>query len=443
MDNIVPALYGSYGKYVNTLRMLPLDLDGLIPAQRRVLIVINKLARNRFVKCKKIVGETTGTYHPHGDCYSTVVQMYYQGFIEKQGNFGDTVGLFPSSPAAPRYTECKSSKFLNEILEYIDCADWDFIETDEKEPIFIPTVFPMFLINKYFYSGIGFGCRCLAPCYLPKDLYNRLMYLLEKGKKVIIKPFSDCDILSPDKDLEELLTTGKATITFRGKVEKIKDECKLIVHSVPYGKKINTMIQSEKRDKTKDVSRFFTCGDVGFIDQSKNGKTMITFDIRRTRDKYKIFEEFSKLIEDFLTASVSFDTIVVDRDGNAFRKPIDNLLLDTYKLYTKITKTKFIKDKKQVQEEIDDLEALKTIRPHIKNYLECEDIKSSIENISKKTKISVETISRLFSKYRIQKLFTVKTDTSDLVSEVDKIDKNIENLEKIVIDKYNSIIKLI
>jgi DNA gyrase/topoisomerase IV subunit A len=438
MDILIPTLYKTYANYVNALRMLPLDLDGLIPAQRRVLIVINKLARSKLVKCKKIVGETIGSWHPHGDCYSTIVQMYYQGFINKQGNFGDTVGIFPSKPAAPRYTECKSSKFLNMLLEYIDCVKWDFVETDEKEPVFIPTIFPMVLMGKYFYSGIGVGYKCLSPCYKPQDLYSRLMYLLGKGKKKTIKPYSDCDVLSSNKDLETLLTTGKGTVTFRGKIEKDRNNCKVIVHSVPYGKRIDSMIQ-----KSKDLSKFFSVGDVGYIDHSKNGKTKIIFEITRTRDKYKIYDEFVTALEKFLTANVSFDIVLVDKDWNVVRRSVDNMLLTTYKIYTKVNEVKFLKEKKVLQAEIDDLEALKKIRPHLKSHIGKEDLKSSVEDISKKSKVPTEVIDRLLSKYRIRKLFTISTDTSEQKSKIKDIDDKLKKLEEIVLDRYDSIMKLI
>lgn len=438
MDILIPTLYKTYADYVNALRMLPLDLDGLIPAQRRVLIIINKLARNKLVKCKKIVGETIGSWHPHGDCYSTIVQMYYQGFINKQGNFGDTVGIFPSKPAAPRYTECKSSKFLNSLLEHIDYVKWDFIETDEKEPVFMPTIFPMVLMGRYFYSGIGVGYKCLSPCYKPEDLHKRLMYLLGKGKKKTIKPYSDCDVLSSNKDLETLLTTGKATITFRGKIEEDKDKCKVIVHSVPYGKRIESMIQ-----KKKEISKFFLAGDVGYIDQSKNGKTKIIFEITRTRDKYKIYEEFVEELKKYLTGNVSFDIVLVDKDWNVIRRSVDDMLLTTYKIYTRVNEIKFLKEKKTLQAEINDLEALKKIRPYLKTHIGSNDLKSSVEDISKKSKVSVEHIGKILTKYRIQKLFTVKTDTSEQVSKIKVIDDKLKKLEEIVLDRYDSIMKLI
>lgn len=447
MDRLVPFLYKSYAEYVNTLRMLPLDLDGLIPAQRRILAIVNQIAKTRNVKSKKVVGAAIGSWHPHGDCYSTLVQLVRQGFVFGQGNFGSEIGIEPTKAADQRYTECRSTKFLSSLMEFIDCVKWDFVETDEKEPIFIPAVFPFCLIGNKFYSGIAVGYKTLIPCYSMNDLHNRLLYLLGKKRKKTIKPYTDCEVLSSNEELDKLLTTGKATIIFRGKIEEDRDNCIVIIKSIPYGRRFESFFKF-KRDKRRDLSRFFSSGDVGSIDESSNGKTRIVLDVRRTRDKYKIFDEFVSILKDNLTSPVTFDIVLVDKDKKVSRKSVDEILLTTYQIFTKINEVKLIMDKKHIQEEIDDLEALKRIRPFMgKYFIEVElkkpdYINRAIKSLSKDSKVPEDQIAKLISKYRIRKLFTLDTDTTEHASKLKKIDELLKSLEVVVLGKYEEILRL-
>ena len=174
MDQNLPRLYKDYGRYSN-YRNFPLDLDGLKPVERRVLLSAFKIAKNGFVKSRQIDAYTIGHYHPHGECYGTVVQLVNQGFLDGQGNFGSKAGIEPTGAAAPRYTECKvSRKTLDLAFRYIDYVPWVDTELSDTEPQFLPTMFPICLLGKEYTQGIGFGFKSLIPCYTIQDLYKRL-----------------------------------------------------------------------------------------------------------------------------------------------------------------------------------------------------------------------------------------------------------------------------
>ena len=190
MDNIIPKMYKSYGEYINSSRSFPLDLDGLKPVERRILLSAFQIAKDKFVKSAKISGWTMGNFHPHSDCYMSSVNLVNQGFLIGQGNFGTKCGVENDPPAASRYTECKSSKdIIDMAFKYIKHVPWEVLEL-ESEPLYLPTMIPFCLIGKEYTQGIGFGFRTFIPCYEMKDLKKRLLYLLGKTKtKPIINQY--------------------------------------------------------------------------------------------------------------------------------------------------------------------------------------------------------------------------------------------------------------
>ncbi len=211
MDFNLPRLYKDYGEYSN-YRNFPLDIDGLKPVERRVLFSAYKIAREKFVKSRQVDSYTTGHYHPHGECYGTVVQLVRQGFLEGQGNFGTNVGVESVGPAAPRYTECKlKRKTIDMAFKYIKNVEWVTNEFGEKEPPFLPIMYPACLLGNDYTQGIGFGFKTYIPCYTEKDLQQRLLWLLGiRKRKPIIAPITNCIITAPPADIERLLTEGKS-----------------------------------------------------------------------------------------------------------------------------------------------------------------------------------------------------------------------------------------
>ena len=163
--------YLDYAMSVIVGRALPDVRDGLKPVHRRVLYAMDELGLQPgrpHVKCAKVVGETMGTYHPHGDqaIYDTLVRMA-QPFsvravlVDGQGNFGNVDGF---SAAAMRYTESRLSSIAVQMLRDIDADTVDFgpnYDGSREQPLVLPSRYPNLLVNGS--SGIAVGMATIIP----------------------------------------------------------------------------------------------------------------------------------------------------------------------------------------------------------------------------------------------------------------------------------------
>src|SRR5580692_10435920 len=163
--------YLDYSMSVIIGRALPDVRDGLKPVHRRILYHMfdsGLLHNRRYVKCARVVGETMGKYHPHGDTalYDALVRMA-QPFslryplIDGQGNFGS---VDDDPPAAMRYTEAKLAALATEMMRDIDMDTVDFVpnyDQSRREPVVMPARYPNLLVNGS--SGIAVGMATNIP----------------------------------------------------------------------------------------------------------------------------------------------------------------------------------------------------------------------------------------------------------------------------------------
>ncbi len=433
MDNLIRYLYKSYGEYVNHSRAFPLLTDGLKPVERRILLSTYEIARDKFVKSARVDGHCIGHYHPHGSSYSTIVQLVNQGFLDGQGNFGSSVGVDDNPPAAMRYTECRlSKKTINMAFKLLDYVPWIESELD-KEPEYLPTMFPFCIIGHEYTVGIGFGYRTYIPCYTVEDLYKRLLYLLKKEvTEPIIKPISDCDILATNEELKELLTIGKASIRVRGKIKVDNAHCKAVVKSWPPGRKFESFLSKF----TKELEN----QDIGFTDLSTS-ETNIVFEVLKQRNRDEIFKNFVEKLKDSLTGSISFETIVVDRNRRVRNISIDEMILNTYHMFEKTNEAMLKSEVERVDSLIKENLILEKIKPVLSSYMKIKDFKfdEAVKNISDKSKIDEKIVRDLLQKYRISKLLTTNTDIKELEGKKGAIKNNLNNLSKYVLNQYNEI----
>jgi len=140
---IALELYKSYGRYVNTSKMVPSLQDGLIPVWRRLLLGAHTIAKD-FTKTVAVFGHVIRHWHPHSEnLTSTAAQLVDNEFLEGKGNWGSKIGIEPMECAAPRYTSIKiSNKIESLCFKYIDSVDWVTDELD-PEPIYLPTLLPL------------------------------------------------------------------------------------------------------------------------------------------------------------------------------------------------------------------------------------------------------------------------------------------------------------
>ncbi len=189
--------YLDYAMSVIVGRALPDVRDGLKPVHRRVLYAMDELGLQPgrpHVKCAKVVGETMGTYHPHGDqaIYDTLVRMA-QPFssrallVDGQGNFGNVDGF---SAAAMRYTECRLSRVATLMLRDIDADTVDFgpnYDGSREQPLVLPARFPNLLVNGS--AGIAVGMATNIPPHNLAEAVNATIAMVR----------------NPDVTLDELM----------------------------------------------------------------------------------------------------------------------------------------------------------------------------------------------------------------------------------------------
>ena len=429
MDKWLPQLYREYGLYSN-YRNFPLDLDGLKPVERRVLLSAYKIARDKLVKSRQVDAYTIGHFHPHGECYGTIVQLVRQGFLDGQGNFGTTYGVEPIGPAAPRYTECKiSKKTIDLAFKYVNYVEWHDTELNDTEPVFLPTKYPLCLLGKDYTQGIGFGFKTYVPCYTEEDLKRRLMWLLKiKKTRPIIAPITDCDMLSSEKDLDDLLKSGKARIEVRGKIIPHPSQNKVVLKSWPPGRRFEAILNK--------FSDELESGMIGFTDMSVTS-TEIVFEVLRERNREKIYTEFIEKLKEAVTGAIPFETIVSDIEGNIKVKSIDQMLLDTFHMFLEVNKNFVNENIKQIDVVIKEYKLLEKIKPYLVSSITSGlTVKQTIEVIDELAEVPKEVTSGLINKYKISKLLELKTDTKELEDGL-KIEKeNLKNIDERTINQY-------
>ncbi|MGN0364714.1 MAG: DNA gyrase subunit A [Suilimivivens sp.] len=198
--------YIDYAMSVIAQRALPDVRDGLKPVQRRVLysmIELNNGPDKPHRKCARIVGDTMGKYHPHGDSsiYGALVNMAQEWstrypLVDGHGNFGSVDG---DSAAAMRYTEARLSKISMEMLADIDKDTVDFVpnfDETEKEPVVLPSRYPNLLVNGT--TGIAVGMATNIP---PHNLREVI--------QAVVKIIDNRVLEDRDTDIEELLSIVK------------------------------------------------------------------------------------------------------------------------------------------------------------------------------------------------------------------------------------------
>jgi len=245
--------YLNYAMSVIVSRALPDVRDGLKPSQRRILVAMNDLnlgPRSKHRKCAKIVGDTSGNYHPHGDqaTYGTLVRMGQDWnmrytLIDPQGNFGS---IDADPPAAMRYTEARMAAPAMHILEDIEYDTVDFVPNYDEtrtEPTVLPSKFPNLLVNGS--TGIAVGMATNIPPHNIVEVCDALLMVIEDpncGFKDIMKVLPGPDfptggIICGKKGIADAYTTGKGHLTVRGKAEietTKKGKDRIVITEIPY-----------------------------------------------------------------------------------------------------------------------------------------------------------------------------------------------------------------
>lgn len=280
--------YLNYALSVITSRALPDVRDGLKPVQRRILYAmwhdLHITADGRHMKSAAVVGETMGTYHPHGDqsIYDALVRMA-QPFslryplIDGYGNFGSLDG---DPPAAMRYTECRLTSIAQELLSELRDETVDFrpnYASTADEPVVLPAQYPNLLVNGA--SGIAVGMATNIPPHNLKEVCSALVALLdnrelplEKLTRFVQGPDFPTGgvVMSTAEELRQVYATGQGSLKLRGTYEPDPEKANtVLITSIPYG-----------IEKDALVERIGELIGKGQVPQLTNVKDLSTDDVR-------------------------------------------------------------------------------------------------------------------------------------------------------------------
>ena len=293
--------YLDYSMSVITARAIPDARDGLKPVQRRVLYDMSELRLDHdkpHRKSARIVGDTMGKYHPHGDSsiYETLVvlsQEFKKGMplVDGHGNFGSIEG---DGAAAMRYTEARLKKFAEEVyLKDLD-KTVDFVsnyDETEKEPEVLPVRIPNLLVNGA--EGIAVGMSTSIPTHnlgevidaVKAYIDNRLLTVQELMEYLPGPDFPTGGIIANQSELLSLYETGVGKLKLRGKIEvelgrRKSDRDKLVITEIPY-----TMIGA-------GINKFLT--DVAELVESRKLPDVVDISNQSSKEGIRIVLELRK-----------------------------------------------------------------------------------------------------------------------------------------------------
>lgn len=306
--------YIDYAMSVISARALPDARDGLKPVQRRVLfsmIELNNGPDKPHRKCARIVGDTMGKYHPHGDSsiYGALVNMAQDWstrypLVDGHGNFGSVDG---DGAAAMRYTEARLSRISMEMLADINKDTVDFapnFDETEKEPMVLPARFPNLLVNGT--SGIAVGMATNIPPHNLKEVIGAVSLMidnrvnedrdtsLEEIMEVIKGPdFPTGATILGRRGIEEAYRTGRAKIKVRAvtNIETMANgKSRIIVTELPY------MVNKARLiEKIADLVKEKKIDGITYIGDESNREGMrINIELRRDVNANVILNQLLK-----------------------------------------------------------------------------------------------------------------------------------------------------
>ena len=288
--------YLNYAMSVIVARALPSAEDGLKPVHRRILWTMYKLGlqyNKQTKKSARIVGETMGKYHPHGNVaiYDAMVRMAQPWSLRYplvigQGNFGSMDG---DGAAADRYTEAKMEKISDELMVDIEKKNVEMVpnySNEEVEPIVLPGKIPNLLLNGA--SGIAVGMATNMPPHNLNNTCDAILHYIENPECEIKELISK--IKAPDfptggmisGQFKQIYEEGRGRVTIDGKVEieeskKKNDKLKIVITEIPY--QVNKSVLVEQ---IADLVRDKKLPDVSDIrDESSKGKVRIVIEMRK------------------------------------------------------------------------------------------------------------------------------------------------------------------
>ncbi|MCI9269966.1 MAG: DNA topoisomerase 4 subunit A [Dorea sp.] len=476
-SDVMKKSYIDYAMSVIVARALPDVRDGLKPVQRRTLYDMHELGirwDKPYRKCARIVGDTMGKYHPHGDSsiYESLVVMaqeFKKGIVmvDGHGNFGSIEG---DGAAAMRYTEARLAKFTQEaFLADLDKDIVNFLpnfDETEKEPEVLPVRVPNLLVNGA--EGIAVGMATSIPPHNLGEVIDAVKAYMKNDQistKQLMRSIKGPDfptggIVVNKDDLLQIYETGAGKIKIRGKVEveEIKGGKKrLVITEIPYtmigagiGKFLNDVCGLVESKKTSDI--------VDISNQSSKEGIRIVIELKKGADIENLTNMLYKKTRLEDTFGVNMLAVADGRpETMGLKKIIEHHVDFQFELATRKYKTLLAKelDKKEIQEGLikacDVIDLIIEILRGSKNVKDAKACltKGITENITFKTSISRKMAAMLrfterqasaILEMRLYKLIGLEIEA--LMKEHEQTLANIAKYEDIL-NHYNSMAEVI
>ncbi len=448
IENEMKRAFIDYSMSVIMSRALPDIRDGLKPVHRRILYAMHEMGLTHerpYKKCARIVGETLGKYHPHGDqaVYDALVRMA-QDFslryplIDGQGNFGSVDG---DSPAAMRYTEARMAKISKLMLQDIekDTVDWvDNFDGSLKEPEVLPATLPNLLVNGS--SGIAVGMATnMAPHNL-SEIIDGITAVIDQPDieihelmEIIKGPdFPTGGIIYGREGILSAYSTGRGLIRVRAKTHIEGEEKKrIIVTELPYQvNKANLLRNIAELAKNKKIE-----GISDLRDESDRRGMRIVIELKRDAIEDVVLNQLFEHTDMQSTFGI-LNLAIVDGEPRilTLKEMIQHYVRFRVEVITRRTKH----DLRKAEEKIHILEglliALKNIDEVIRLIRESKEVEEAKSKLMNRFSLT-EKQAKAILDMRLQKLTGLEIESVE--RDYNETKQLIEKLKELLSDRQN------
>ncbi len=452
----IKTSYLNYAMSVIVGRAIPEVRDGLKPVHRRVLYSMYKLGNTPdkpYKKSARVVGDTLGKYHPHGDMavYDTIVRMaqdfsYRYPLVDGQGNFGSIDG---DAAAAMRYTEIRMSALAQEMLADIKKDTVDFIpnfDNSLEEPTLLPAPVPQLLINGA--SGIAVGMATNIPPHNLGEVIDACVLLIDNPEatledimKVLPGPdFPTGATIYGVSGIKEGYQTGKGIITLQAKVisenleKKSQNAPVLVVKELPYQvNKANLVEQIALLVQDKKINDI-----TALRDESDRNGMRIVIELKKNANANVLLNNLFKHTNLQTTFGINMLAIVDGKPKQlSLRESLDYFLAHRKTVVERRSRY----DLKQAQERAHIVEGLKIALANIDEVVQIikksKDVDSARQNLIDRFLLSEKQAQAILD-MRLQKLTSLETkkleeEYLELIKKIAYLQDILENEKKLML----------
>ena len=466
ITNEIKTAYLNYAMSVIVGRAIPDVRDGLKPVHRRVLYSMYKLGNTSdrpHKKSARIVGDTLGKYHPHGDTavYDTIVRMaqdfsYRYPLVDGQGNFGSIDG---DSAAAMRYTEVRMSSLAQELLADIKKETVDFIpnfDNSLQEPTVLPAPIPQLLINGS--SGIAVGMATNIPPHNLGEVIDACVLLIDQSEadiKEIMKVLPGPDFPTGASiyglsGIQEAYLTGKGIITLKARIitENFEKKNKtappvLVVKELPY--------QVNKANLVEDIASLVQEKKIteitGLRDESDRNGMRVVIELRRNSNVNVVLNNLYKHTKLQTSFGINLLAIV---DGKPKLLNLREALVSFLAHRKDVVERRSRYELKQARERAHILEGLKIALANIDEVVQIikksKDVESAHQGLRKRFNLSDKQAQAILD-MRLQKLTSLEIrkleeEYLELIKKIAYLQDILENERKLMLTIKDELLEL-